>query len=106
LFYDDSYCTGTVLHTLLTTFGVPVASTVFDLPWFIFPPFLPFQQSFCKCPEVEESVDLAAQLQSSVAIGKTPFAKMHGDLDRHRSGSQKYNHTSDDLSSELQRKKS
>ncbi|XP_015908777.1 protein GDAP2 homolog [Parasteatoda tepidariorum] len=52
--------------------------------------------------EVEESVDLAAELQSSVCIGKTAFAKMHGDLDRHRSVTNK--NSADSWTSEVQRK--
>lgn len=55
-------------------------------------------------PAVEESVDLAAELQSSVCIGKTPFAKMHGDVDRQRTVSHKNSFSSDSLSSEVQRK--
>ncbi|KAF8790235.1 Protein GDAP2 like protein [Argiope bruennichi] len=62
------------------------------------------ERPFQAVEEVEESVDLAAQLQSSIAIGKTPFAKMHGDLDRHRSISNKHSYSTDVLSSEVQRK--
>ncbi|CAL1264930.1 unnamed protein product, partial [Larinioides sclopetarius] len=62
------------------------------------------ERPFQAAEEVEESVDLAAQLQSSVAIGKTPFAKMHGDLDRHRNISNKHSYSTDVLSSEVQRK--
>lgn len=51
--------------------------------------------------EIEESVDLAAQLQSSVCIGKTGFAKMQGDVDKHRSAKQQ---SADILASEVTRK--
>lgn len=53
---------------------------------------------------MEESVDLAAELQSSVCIGKTSFAKMQGDLDRQRTVIHKSSFSSDSLSSEVQRK--
>ncbi len=52
--------------------------------------------------EVEESVDLAAELDSSVCIGKTGFAKMQGDIDKHRIAKPSY--SADVLTSEVTRK--
>jgi len=60
------------------------------------------ERPFKATEEVEESVDLAAELQSSVCIGKTGFAKMHGDFDKHRNVKQA--HSGDILSSEVTRK--
>lgn len=51
--------------------------------------------------EIEESVDLAAELQSSVCIGKTGFAKMQGDIDKHRNAKHQ---SADILTSEVTRK--
>ncbi|XP_054721464.1 protein GDAP2 homolog [Uloborus diversus] len=71
-------------------------------------PFIPERQMriverpFHALDEVEESVDLAAELESSVCIGKTAFAKMHGDLDRHKNSTAKS--TVDILTSEVTRK--
>lgn len=44
---------------------------------------------------------MAAELQSSVCIGKTGFAKMQGDFDKHRSAKQQ---SADILTSEVTRK--
>lgn len=44
---------------------------------------------------------MAAELQSSVCIGKTGFAKMQGDVDKHRNAKQQ---SADILTSEVTRK--
>lgn len=73
-------------------------------------PFIPERQirivekPVALSPEVEESIDLAAELQSSVSVGKSAFAKMHGDLDRYRTVMNRSPYPSDILTSEVQRK--
>lgn len=62
------------------------------------------ERPFQATQDVEESVDLAAELQSSVCIGKTAFAKMHGDPDRHRALGNKSSYSADVLTTEVQRK--
>ncbi|KAG8192420.1 hypothetical protein JTE90_017954 [Oedothorax gibbosus] len=62
------------------------------------------ERPFQALEHVEESVDLAAELQSSVCIGKTSFAKMQGDVDRQRTVIHKNSFSSGSLSSEVQRK--
>ncbi|KFM82409.1 Protein GDAP2-like protein, partial [Stegodyphus mimosarum] len=62
------------------------------------------ERPFKVTTDIEESIDLAAELQSSVCIGKTAFAKMHPDLDRHRTIAHKHSFSQDVLTSEVQRK--
>ena len=53
---------------------------------------------------IEESVDLSSGLDSSVAVGKTAFAKMHGDLDkRQRRRSSHPSKANDPMTQEIQR---
>ncbi|XP_013780164.1 protein GDAP2 homolog [Limulus polyphemus] len=73
-------------------------------------PFLPERQirivdkPFHDEEDLEQSVDLAKQLESSVNVGKTSFAKMHGDVDKKRTSSQKISVNPDTLITEVQRK--
>lgn len=53
---------------------------------------------------IEESVDLSSGLDSSVAVGKTTFAKMHGDLDkRYRRRASHPPKANDPMTHEIQR---
>ncbi|XP_054164230.1 protein GDAP2 homolog [Oppia nitens] len=52
---------------------------------------------------VEESVDLSSGLDSSVAVGKTAFAKMQGDLDKYRGRSAITPKNYDPMTQEIQR---
>jgi O-acetyl-ADP-ribose deacetylase (regulator of RNase III) len=52
---------------------------------------------------IEESVDLSSGLDSSVAVGKTAFAKMHGDLDKRWKRKQHSAKPKDPMTIEIQR---
>ncbi|XP_067123073.1 protein GDAP2 homolog [Centruroides vittatus] len=54
--------------------------------------------------DLGESVDLAAQLDSSVSVGRSAFAKMHGDLDKRRGSQHRNSIPSDNLTWEVQKK--
>ena len=52
---------------------------------------------------IEESVDLSSGLDSSVAVGKTAFAKMHGDLDKRQRRRSYPSKARDPVTQEIQR---
>ncbi|CAG2104648.1 unnamed protein product [Medioppia subpectinata] len=52
---------------------------------------------------IEESVDLSSGLDTSVAVGKTTFAKMHGDLDKRRKRQPNPIKDGDPMTQEIQR---
>ncbi|XP_013777729.1 protein GDAP2 homolog [Limulus polyphemus] len=58
---------------------------------------------FSDMKDLEKNFDLAEQLESSVNVGNTSFAKMHGDVDKERKSSQKVTEYSNVLITEVQR---